>query len=244
MPPDIIVSIGTGILVDREGNVVENRNDRLANLKRMLPRGVKKKVETGLDMVQATLDCHREWVDFHSTLRGRLRKNSHRLDVGLRSKPPALDDVQSMWELNNETENYLYHGQNQRLSYLDPDYDLARDHIQAVARRLLSSLFYLSHVFEAHMRGGHYRGTIHCRLTPRSAAARALIAQNPHFRLREIGGNGEEAINPIRYLSDTRFQESTLSGPVEIRVSEGEYERLVEVQFPYRGDQWEPIGGF
>jgi hypothetical protein len=195
-------------------------------------------------MVEATLNCHREWENFHSTLRGRLRKNSHRLDVGLRSKPPALDDVESMWPLMDETQTYLFQGQHQRLSYLDPNYALAQDHIQAVARRLLASLFYLSQVLESQMKGGLYQGTIHCRLTPHSAAARALIAQKPLFRLHEIGESRSEAINPIRYMSNKWFQDSTLSGPVEIRVSDGEYQRLVEVQFPDREDHWEPIGGF
>jgi hypothetical protein len=233
--------------VDKDGNVVVDRSDRLASLKHMLPRGVRKKVETGIDMVEATLNCHREWVNFHSTLRGRLRKNSHRLDVGLRSKPPALDDVESMWSLAHEAQTYLYNGQNQnfqKLSYLHPDYALARDHIQAVARRLKASLFYLSQVLDTHMEGGVYQGTIHCRLTPRSAAARALIAQKPRFRLHEIGKSRSEAINPIEEMSSRWFQDSTLSGPVEIRVSDGEYQRLVEVQFPNREDHWEPIGGF
>lgn len=246
-PPDIIVSIGTGILVDSKGNVVEHRSARLTNVKQMLPRGVKKKIETGLDMVQATMDCHREWVEFESSLRGRLRKNSHRLDVGLRSKPPSLDDVQSMWELSSNTAAYLYHSDDQSLSYINPDYSLPRDHIRAVARRLLATLFYLSFVLDTQMKGGRYYGTMHCRLTPQSTAARALIAQNPMFRLREIGVNGEEAINPVIFLSQGSFKASTLSVPIEMRVTDGDFERLVEVQFAGRGghwEQWEPIGGF
>ncbi|KAM0227446.1 hypothetical protein ACHAP5_012176 [Fusarium lateritium] len=74
-PPDIIVSIGTGILVDNDGALIDSKSSHMDTFKSFLPKGIRKKVETGMDMVQATLDCNREWLDFGSPLRGRLREN-------------------------------------------------------------------------------------------------------------------------------------------------------------------------
>ena len=64
-PPDIIVSVGTGILVGDDGSLIDNKSSHLDSFKALIPKGIRKKVETGMDMVQATLDCRREWLDFN-----------------------------------------------------------------------------------------------------------------------------------------------------------------------------------
>lgn len=237
-PPDIVVSVGTGILVDRTGAVDSRKSSHMQSLKTFLPRGIKKKVETGLDMVQATLDCHREWLDFSQPLRGRpLSRNCHRLDVGLSTKPPALDDVDSMRELSWTGQAYLRSLESPSRS---------RHRIQAIARRLLATLFYLSDEVPATFTGGSIRSTLHCRLSPDSDGAPALIGNmhvtRPLFRIREVDESGEEVVRPIRFLE--KFHEKTMSAPVELDVSTGTYDRFVEVQFPSRGKNWDAIGGF
>ncbi|RSL92521.1 hypothetical protein CEP52_013763 [Fusarium oligoseptatum] len=95
-PPDIILSLGTGIWIDEKCKYVEKPPSKIG---RLLPKGIKKKIETGIDMVYATLDCDREWTDFNGPLRGRYKRNCHRLNVGLYEKPPALDDIEHLVDI-------------------------------------------------------------------------------------------------------------------------------------------------
>ncbi|RSL74784.1 hypothetical protein CEP53_000019 [Fusarium sp. AF-6] len=90
-PPDIILSIGTGIWIDENDNYIDKPASRLA---RIFPSGMRKKIETGIEMVHAILDRNREWTDFSGPLRSRMKRNCHRLNVGLYEKPPALDENQ------------------------------------------------------------------------------------------------------------------------------------------------------
>src|SRR5438552_1722541 len=62
--PDIIVSVGTGVLVGKDGRPMMKKNQHVENLKKLIPARLRKKVETALDMVQSTFYCHREWEDF------------------------------------------------------------------------------------------------------------------------------------------------------------------------------------
>lgn len=62
--PDIIVSVGTGMRVDKSGDMAARKRDQLGSLKALLPGRVRKSVDMGLDMVASTLDCYREWDDF------------------------------------------------------------------------------------------------------------------------------------------------------------------------------------
>ncbi|KAK0730097.1 hypothetical protein B0H67DRAFT_560740 [Lasiosphaeris hirsuta] len=242
MPPDIIVSVGTGIHVDREGEVRNSRSERLDSFKGMLPSGLRKKVETGLDMVEATLDCHREWVDFKEATHGRLRENCHRLDVGLITKPPSLDAVDKMQDLFWDCRNYL---SGPSPPYMDSKYQTLAEHIRAVARRLLASVFYLEHLLPDNMKGDQYLSTIHCRLAPRSEGAISLLALKPEFRLREIDRSDGAKISSIEFVDEVNnFNERTLSAPVHIKVSGGELKRIIEVQYRRRKGPWEPIGGF
>ncbi|RSM02019.1 hypothetical protein CDV31_011102 [Fusarium ambrosium] len=100
-PPDIILSLGTGIWIDEKCKYVEKPPSKIG---RLLPKGIKKKIETGIDMVYATLDCDREWTDFNGPLRGRYKRNCHRLNVGLYEKPPALDDIEHLVDIQVESE--------------------------------------------------------------------------------------------------------------------------------------------
>ncbi|KAK5656422.1 hypothetical protein OQA88_4803 [Cercophora sp. LCS_1] len=244
MPPDIVVSIGTGIHVDKEtGRAKAPRNERLERIKRVLPGGLRKKVETGLDMVEATLDCHREWVDFKEATHGRLRENCHRLDVGLDAKPPPLDAVDDMQKLYWDCRRYLQRGPPP--PYMDSKYPSAHDHILVVARRLLASVFYLEHLLPDKMKADQYLSHIHCRLAPRSEGAVSLLALKPQFRLKEVDANNNEFTTAIEFVNkEKNFDDTALSAPVHIKVTEGHYRRLVEVEFQQRKTPWEAIGGF
>ncbi|KAH7173285.1 uncharacterized protein B0J16DRAFT_405679 [Fusarium flagelliforme] len=245
-PPDIIVSVGTGILVDDKGALIDSKSSHMDTFKAFLPKGIRKKVETGMDMVQATLDCRREWLDFNSQLRGRQRDNCHRLDVGLTNKPPALDDVDRIYWLRGDAQRYLHHEAGSAFNYFQRRYSSPSDHIRTVARRLLASLFYLSDTLPRSMYGGSIRTTLHCRLSRHSEGAPALVGNmnGPSFRIREVNDNGEEIVRPIQFLTAEKFNQKTMSAPVEVAISDGSYERCVEVQFPRRGKHWEAIGGF
>ena len=63
-PPDILLSIGTGIQIGTDGTA------RSAGLRRYLPRGIRGMVAVGLDVVQSTLDCNRQWDEFVTSMRG------------------------------------------------------------------------------------------------------------------------------------------------------------------------------
>lgn len=97
---------------------MSKKNPHIENLKRLVPARLRKQVETGLDMVQSTLDCHREWEDFVQGLNfdKRLRENCHRLDIGLRDKPPKPDSVDSMYQLRYEVDRYLTEGASSLLA--------------------------------------------------------------------------------------------------------------------------------
>ncbi|GAW20800.1 hypothetical protein ANO14919_103110 [Xylariales sp. No.14919] len=221
VPPDIVVSLGTGILVNSDGRAMDRKDNRFKSLKKMLPRGLKKMVETGLDMVEATMDCNREWVDFKSVFRGRLGQNCHRLDIGLEDKPPSLDNLDAIQNLSSSSRAYA----GLAKPYLQPEYRRAEDHIRVIARRLVASLFYLSDELGASMLPGPFRTTLCCRLSPQSDGALNILAHAPVFRLREASVDGEESFHPVRLLLPDILDKRELSGPVELDISEGEHER-------------------
>ncbi|KAI0973070.1 hypothetical protein F4678DRAFT_37931 [Xylaria arbuscula] len=244
--PDIVVSLGTGILVNSDGQIVERKNKRFNNIKKALPRGVRKMVETGLDMVQATMDCNREWVDFKSGFSGRLGRNCHRLDIGLEVKPPSLDNLDMIEALFSSSRAYVRQNRSYIPSkpYMQPEYRKAEDHIAVVARRLLASLFYLSDKLSTSMPSGRFETLLCCRLPPQSEGAVNILGHSPVFRLREVSADGEKIFHTVRLLHPDILDRQELSGAIELDISEGEHRRTVEVQFPRRGKHWEPIGGF
>lgn len=243
---------------------MSKKNPHIENLKRLVPARLRKQVETGLDMVQSTLDCHREWEDFVQGLNfdKRLRENCHRLDIGLRDKPPKLDSVDSMYQLRYEVDRYLtsgvypYQQTGRHVTpggavavhdppYLNVQYKNVKEHIRAVSRRLVASLFYLSISLPEEMASRRYTTHIHCRLTPLTEGASSLLASGLVFRLREFVPPDSEIINAVEFVNPQQpFEPTSVSSLVNFTVSGGTYKRYVEVQIPTRGQVWEPIGGF
>lgn len=105
-PLDIVLSIGTGIQANAEGATkVDSRAFNLA--KNIVPKGLKGKVAVGLDMIQSTLDCEKQWKDFVSAMDVKTRVSCHRINVGLDERPPNLDDFSKLPLLKREAEEYL-----------------------------------------------------------------------------------------------------------------------------------------
>ncbi|KAI1427994.1 hypothetical protein F5Y12DRAFT_791152 [Xylaria sp. FL1777] len=246
-PPDIVVSLGTGILVNSVGHIADKKGTKFNSVKKALPRGLRKMVKTGLDMVEATMDCNREWVDFKSAFHGRLGRNCHRLDIGLEEKPPSLDNLDMIHILFSSSRAYIRESHSYMTPsqfYMQSEYRWAADHIKVVARRLLASLFYLRDRLGISMPSGPFITSLSCRLRPQSEGVLNILAQLPIFRLKEVSADGEEIFHPVRLLHPDILDKRELSGSIELDISEGEYKRTVEVQFPRRGKHWEPIGGF
>ncbi|KAF4996592.1 hypothetical protein FDECE_12381 [Fusarium decemcellulare] len=245
-PPDILVSIGTGIVVDSEsGRWKRNSRMTMESLKKLLSSGHRKQVEIGFDMAQSTHDCHKAWFGFRREWipRGsRLQKNSHRLNVGLLQRVD-LDDVDKMEMLQNDSRNYL--DRKATIPYYIKSYNSAFQHIQVVARRLIASLFYFTGTIQDRMEGGDIRGTIYCRLVPDTDSATSLLQENLSFRLRQdCWTDGTSTISPVKYEDEIGPFGEDLSAPVAVRVAEGTYQRFIEVNLPHWRGEWEPISGF
>ena len=239
--PDIIVSLGTGIMVDKDGEHALARNAVLDSLKAVVPARLRKLAETGLSMVESTLDCQREWDDFrHShSFDPQLRKNLHRIDVGITNTPPKIDAVDEIGTLMEACDKYLASGGG---GSAGSDVSTAQK-LKRVARRLRASLFCFSESLRGHMEGGVVKGTIHCRLSAHSEGASSLLASGPVFRLREgVGPGRAETFGEVRLL--TQFDPATLSVQVRFRVSPGDIARSIDVNIATRGPEWEPISGF
>jgi len=266
LPPDIIVSIGSGIQVNSAGMVRDFRSDGVEKIKKRLTIGVRQSIETGLDTVASTLACHQEWRSFlYAKATGRLQHNCHRLDMGLPNKPPPLDAVDAMDALWWNAKRYVSgDSTDQQTSTqlgprpfppygMDSRYNTAPDHISAIAGRLLASVFYLDDILPVRMPPGEFESVVHCRLPP-SKGAFALLGWCPEFRVREVPPEGGHLINAMSFVDPEKgFDETTLSARVRFRISEGPHTRYVEVWFKHRdklrdGSEgrkiWVPIGGF
>lgn len=244
--PDVILSLGTGVMVDpATGSRAHSPPDPLINaLKAMLPPGIRKKVETGVDMARNSLDCQVEWDSFIRSIRHkpRLAENSHRLNIGL-SRNFKLDEVERMSELKTECHRYLDARGAPR--YLQKDYSSARRHIQLVSRRLIASLFYCSTAINNMNDGGEIFVTIHCRLMPETS--HSLLSSCPQFRLREtfVQTDKDVKITPIKFHGESRnFDRHTLSAEVILTTSREALQRSIEINLPMRDDSWVPISGF
>ncbi|KLP22787.1 calcium-independent phospholipase A2 [Fusarium fujikuroi] len=108
LPPDIILSIGTGLVVDKSGKMKTKHNSKLESFKRYIPRGYLMRIEAGLGIIQSSTNCHEAWKEFRSmsVTDRRLRQNCHRLNVGLKQRV-EMDDVEKMDSLLEECEKYL-----------------------------------------------------------------------------------------------------------------------------------------
>lgn len=239
--PDIIISLGTGIMVDEGGKHVSAKNQTVENLKAVVPARILKKLETGFNMVESTLSCHRAWSDFQQSHipDPRLRRNLHRIDVGIANEPPKLDDVSKIAGLIDRCDNYLAPGRGRGVGG-----DLATaQQLRCVARRLRASLFCFSVPLAGYMEGGTILGKIHCRLSAHSEGASSFLASGPVFRLREWVGAGQpDRFEDVHLL--TGFDRITLSADARVKVSPGSAQRSIEVRIMTRGQEWEPISGF
>ncbi|KAI1758229.1 acyl transferase/acyl hydrolase/lysophospholipase [Xylaria castorea] len=193
--PDIVVSLGTGIQVDGDGQIVDIRDKSLEKTIQLLPKKYSKVAKIVLDMVQATIDCNREWVDFKSLVRGQSDRNYHRMEIGINyMKPPSIDDVDRTNEMWSSSQQYLREPRwnfGPRDPYMLPEYENGIDHLRVIGRRLLATLFYLSDVLESEMPKGPFGTNLCCRLSPQSDGTLNILAQRPVFRLKEIDANGE-----------------------------------------------------
>ncbi|KAF4447081.1 hypothetical protein F53441_9380 [Fusarium austroafricanum] len=226
-PPDIILSIGTGIWVDED--TCEYVETPVSKLTHLIPSGMRKKIETGIEMVHAILDCNREWTDFNGPLRGRMKRNCHRLNVGFYKEPAGLDAVDELVNLRESVK--IHFNENRRglkSDYVQDQQLSPKEHVAAIAQRLISSLFYLSTSLADTVKGGRIRTTLHCRLPPGSNGAGALISEfkAPSFRMREVNNSGEPVVSPVQFLSADSFDKTTMSVEVELDISPGLHESL------------------
>lgn len=245
-PPDIILSLGTGIWIDNKYKYAYKPPSRIG---RLLPKGIKKKIETRIDEVVETLDCHREWTDFSDPLCGRLERNCYCLNVGLYEKPPDLDEIEQLENLRHLVSEIALAGGDMGLqSDHVQGYQLTtKDHLTMVVQRLVGSLFFLSISLPPMMRAGRTQSTLHFRLSRDLEGAAALISElsKTSFHMLEVHENGKD-VRPVRFrLSADEFEKATMSVGVELDISDGCYERIVEVKLPERlKGSWHPIGGF
>ena len=232
---DIMLSIGTGIQVTHVGSTKsETRGERIA--RRLVPKGLRGKVAVGLDMVQSTLDCDRQWNDFISSKAWNkdLDKVCHRLNIGLDERPPHLDDIASMNNLRWQAEQYL---KPHNTHYLDRRYKSAHSHIRAVVKRLVATLFYFE-PGSVPKEGGKGTGTLHCRL---SAGMRnqftQLVHAGPKFRVSYRLSNNRIFSEQLKVNFDLR----TFSSKVEFTNKSDRW--TVEMDMP-QWSAWESISGF
>ena len=234
-PLDIILSIGTGVQANSEGGA--KFGGRAFNFAKMfVPKGLKGKLAVGVDMIQSTLDCEKQWEDFISATDTKTRRSCHRINVGLNERPPNLDDFSKLQDLKREAERYLQPRAN---TYIYNQYSSAHNHISAVARRLLAALFYFE---EDDVSGKNsdisWSGHIHCRLSSSMTEQFGRLSRSGHpdFRLRQRDKNGNLLVSAL----STNFDLKTFSSAVNF---EAETEELVIELKMHRWPSWERISG-
>lgn len=243
--PDIVLSLGTGIQVDASGGFCEKKNMKLEALKITMPGRWRKMIDTGLDMVASTLNCQREWDNFTRAHHDGGTK-LHRLNVGLEDSPPKLDNVGSMASLREASQKYVH--QDTRHNYpFAQGYTNAYLHIEAVARRLIASLFYISEEINGpESVRKSVIGFIHCRLPPNTAAAVMELVSAVRFRLVQqpkIYGATDPVYTEIRFQPQ-EFSRETMAIPVSFKLMAGSWKRSIEVQISRRSPVWTGISGF
>ena len=229
---DIVLSIGTGIQADHLGATKTERK-KLKVAKKLIPKGLRGKVAVGLDIVQSTLDCDRQWNEFVSS-HPEIERVCHRLNIGLSERPPRLDDVPSMFTLKQQAEQYL-RKENRR--YLDSRYQSAYAHIQIIVKRLIAALFYFEPDRQS-SEGIKKTGTIHCRLSSgmRDSFTK-LVNAGPKFRVRDRSS----AHGPATENLKLNFDVQTFSSSVAFNREATQW--AIEMGFP-KWSSWEPISGF
>ena len=235
-PPDILLSIGTGMHVDNKGCAIATGKTTLV-LTKLLPKGIKGRIAVGIDVIQSTLDCNRQWDEFVSSMKydKDTHRVCHRLNVGLSSRPPNLDDIDAFERLKTRAEYYL---REESFSYHTKGYPSPRRHVQAVARRLIAALFYFEPT-DISDGGERCLGTIHCRLgSGMRNNFRHLLSEGPMFRVRQRVRRNNWCSSELR----PRFDILTFSAQVEF-LNRSE-RRVIEMTLPKWGGSWERISGF
>lgn len=253
--PDIVVSIGTGRVVDTAGRPQAQDDPRTEKLISFLPGGIRKQVETSYNTIKSTTACEDAWKDFmQNMLDQQLRPHCHRLNIAM-PKGVKMDEVKEMGALNKTFKAYL--SNESRAPYLDSRFNSLDDHVRAVARRLVASLFCFSRELDDDMPADHVQGWIFCRVNPGSQDAETLCNSGIRFRLlqestsprsRPSPRNRAERIMPINFVSGrTRFDPLDMVALVTFRVFSGPFRKTIQLHSPqWRGptEHWEAISGF
>ena len=228
VPPDIILSVGTGIQVN-EGGTAKFAGERI------ILKGLRRRLAVGLDVIQSTLDCNRQWDEFiKSTEWDRdISSACHRLNIGLVSRPPNLDDIRAMADLEREARRYM---EPEHRPYLNGRYKSAHDHIKVVAQRLTAALFYFEEVESDDE--GQCTGILHCRLgSAMRDKFRHFLSAKPSFRAisRNPGGSWySSGLSPV-------FDEYTFSSKIDFHVRSNR--KVIELMLP-NWRSWVRISGF
>jgi hypothetical protein len=239
--PDIILSVGAGLQTYDSGATKGVKTSKTKQILKLVPKGLRKKLTTGYDMIVSTLDCEKEWQEFLGSMRHDKRFISvcHRLNVGLYEKPPKLDEVDALVSLQQEASNFLMRGSD--LSCLSGQYVNTYTHIRAIASRLVASLFYFEEIVdgvetEQTQKPRRVTGCLRCRLSPLMAAQfRSIVKANPEFRIFEDGSVARELKQPDW---DPR---TFSSGLVQFLVNKDGWR--IEIKFPSRSF-WQSISGY
>ena len=236
---DIVLSVGSGLSISQSRVKKKVASTKKGVVETTVPRGLREYVRIVYDMMSNALSCEKEWDDFVESYRSEpgITDVCHRLNVALRQDLPKIDDVGKIDFLQKASEEHLRSTRGGE-DYFNPDYQSAKEHIQAIARRLLSALFYFDVSY--YERNGNVRGHIKCRLgSAMKSQFNSLLNEDKTFRLWDSGGVVWEKTNPS-------FNSQTFSSE-EFHLAVDDRKRRswqIEVQFSGRSPRWEPISNF
>ncbi|KAL9611586.1 MAG: hypothetical protein Q9167_003775 [Letrouitia subvulpina] len=239
VPPDIVLSLGTGIETNIEGET-KTKDMRRKVVKNFVPNSLQGKVAVGVEVLQNILDCKRQWDEFLRSTSKEISNVSHRLNIGLNECPPHFDNVKSIHDLKKEAEDYLrpeYEKFNlYRALYLDPNYQSAHEHVMTIAKRLIAALFYFEQ--GSSNEDGSVFGVLHCRLSSSATHSfKQLLNAEPRFRIC----HHDQAKGRPTVLLAPKFDIETFSSPLQFKVVA---ERpVIQMKMP-KWSLWEPISGY
>lgn len=203
---------------------------------KLLPKGMRGRIAVGLDVVQSTLDCNRQWDEFVKSMNWNRNTHRvcHRLNIGLEERPPNLDDISAIATLKEKARTYL---KQEQTRYLNDGYKSAHKHVLAVAQRLTAALFYFEPA--ATYEDGMCVGILHCHLgSAMRNNFRHFLNEAPMFRvLQKVPGYKwrSSELKP-------QFDELTFSGRIAFTVRSER--RVIEMTLPKWSGSWERISGF
>jgi len=124
--PDVIISIGTGRILDIS-KVTEPARVKAVASKGLISHGIFL-ANVAKDHIAASMDCEQTWRDFRSAkgVTSAERYRYIRLNTALKNSPPRLDDVSKMGDLRREAREQF-----------EESYE-----IKKLARRLVATSFY------------------------------------------------------------------------------------------------------